>query len=411
MEHFKTVELIANLGAYAWDVSVVQRYKPFDRVTASDILDSLHIKRAYIDTGEDDDVLPATSSAEVEVSSPVRTETTTSGPGPAKDIVPDHTTTDAGAKEKKTIGAGIYHIDVSDADEDVASSAAAAGPAASSSEVAAVLVTPTAPAPSVSPTPPPKKSKMVILDGVKPAILPKLVDLSKIPCPMLLHDPRAIPPQWLDHRFPVDQGYLVPLYVAVQHRGVKLEDIDFVFGGSTLEILATKKITLQGPRDDLLYLVQKLPYPSGAGTASAGAAGKKQKVPIFMSKSSAYRQNYAEVGFQFERLVTGQPMDGRHSPNLVESMRLMKIGGFTILFSAEVEAVDPETETVVEVKAGKASKFGSKVRSWMRSVGNSQRWIGSYVGCDRSGTHNIQKHAWRDIIFGLAASSAAEHLE
>ena len=52
----------------------------------------------------------------------------------------------------------------------------------------------------------------------------------------------------------------MPLYVALQ-RGIKLEDIDFICGGSTLDILANRKIEKRNG-DDLKYLVQKLPYKS-----------------------------------------------------------------------------------------------------------------------------------------------------
>ncbi len=48
-----------------------------------------------------------------------------------------------------------------------------------------------------------------------------------------------LPPQNFPNRFPNDPGYIVPLHAALQ-RGVSLKDIDFVLGGSALDVLANR---------------------------------------------------------------------------------------------------------------------------------------------------------------------------
>ena len=62
-----------------------------------------------------------------------------------------------------------------------------------------------------------------------------------------------LPPQTYPNRFPNDPGYIVPLYVALQ-RGVALTDIDFVLGGSALDVLANRAFDSEG---GVSYLVQR----------------------------------------------------------------------------------------------------------------------------------------------------------
>ncbi len=60
-------------------------------------------------------------------------------------------------------------------------------------------------------------------------------------------------PQRYPNRFPNDHGYIVPLYVALQ-RGVSLQDIDFLLGGSALDVLASGSLTSDSA---CKYLVQR----------------------------------------------------------------------------------------------------------------------------------------------------------
>jgi hypothetical protein len=63
----------------------------------------------------------------------------------------------------------------------------------------------------------------------------------------------GLPPQELTNRFPNDPGYIVPLLEALQ-RGVSLQDIDFVLGGSALDVLANRTFD---PDGGCSYLVQR----------------------------------------------------------------------------------------------------------------------------------------------------------
>jgi len=58
-------------------------------------------------------------------------------------------------------------------------------------------------------------------------------------------DFRAMRGQPCPNSFPFNAGYLVPLYVAVC-RGLRLDAVDFLLGGSTLDVLANQRIE----RDD-----------------------------------------------------------------------------------------------------------------------------------------------------------------
>ena len=62
----------------------------------------------------------------------------------------------------------------------------------------------------------------------------------------------GLPPQELTNRFPNDPGYILPLREALQ-RGVSLKDIDFVLGGSALDVLANRTFD---PDGGCSYLVQ-----------------------------------------------------------------------------------------------------------------------------------------------------------
>jgi hypothetical protein len=92
-------------------------------------------------------------------------------------------------------------------------------------------------------------------------------------------------------------------------------------------------------------------------------------------------QNYAEPGFQFERLVTGGQLDGHHELMHHESMQLMRIGAFNVLFSADVDAVDAAGR-VVEIKSGNPRYFGSKVAATSATL--ATRGVDRLMVCGRS---------------------------
>jgi len=195
------------------------------------------------------------------------------------------------------------------------------------------------------------------------------LNLSRIHLPINLR--KNLPAQEYPNRFPNDAGYIVPLFVALQ-RGMILEEVDFVFGGSSLEFLAQRK----NPEGSAVYLTQRV-----------------QNV-ILLVKNDSYIQNYADIGFQFERLVTGANIEDKHDIIKHENLRVMQIGSFKILFSAEVDAID-EYGQCVEIKSGNPRYFGTKVMFQMISSGSN-----TLVQADKRGTTvvNIQTKSINTVI-------------
>ena len=92
---------------------------------------------------------------------------------------------------------------------------------------------------------------------------------------------------------------------------------------------------------------------------------------ILVAKKKDYIQNLADIGFQFERYVTGKSMsDTAGNPKSVEHIHTMNIGDKTVLFRAEVDAVDADG-SIVEVKASNPQYWGTKVLFQMISSGSS----------------------------------------
>ena len=92
-------------------------------------------------------------------------------------------------------------------------------------------------------------------------------------------------------------------------------------------------------------------------------------------------QDYAAPGFQFERLVTGGKLDDHHGLLHHESMQLMRIGAFNVLFAADVDAIDA-AGNVVEIKSGNPRYFGSKVTATRAKL--ATRGVDWLIVCGRS---------------------------
>ena len=150
-----------------------------------------------------------------------------------------------------------------------------------------------------------------------------------------------------DNKYPYGQIDIGCLYVAAKHRGVDLNGIHFAFGGSTLEMLATKDATLP-------YITTRIP-----GTDC-----------ILVSKRQVYTQDLSDHGFQFERLVTGKSVPDEGEVEFVEHMHLMKVGDYDVLFCAETDAI--QHESPVEIKVSNPRYWGTKVMFQMISSGSTR---------------------------------------
>ncbi|KAL9186788.1 hypothetical protein ACHAXT_010508 [Thalassiosira profunda] len=155
----------------------------------------------------------------------------------------------------------------------------------------------------------------------------------------------------IDSRFPFGEIGVASLAIAAM-RGVNLQQVDFSFGGSTLHFLASrgeKRGTTAGR-----YLACRVP-----GTNC-----------IFVSnRTRQQKESPTNIGFQFERLVTGGDMANASSMRTVEHLHTMKVGNRTVLFRAEVDALDGEGMPV-EVKVSPAT-WTTSVLLQMVSNGSS----------------------------------------
>jgi hypothetical protein len=195
----------------------------------------------------------------------------------------------------------------------------------------------------------------LIADCIKLDECPKdLVDTSRLELPIAFE---SLPPQDHENKFPYGRYDIASLYVASQHRGVNLDEVDFSFGGSTLEMLARKNAS--GP-----YMATRVPH---SGT-------------ILVVKCKDYVQNYADFGYQFERLVTGLSFSDRPGVEFVEHLHVMMVGSHRVLFRAETDALyDGEP---IEVKASKPRNWGTKVMFQMISSGSPNLCHGVKEGED-----------------------------
>ncbi|CAK9092207.1 Uncharacterized protein SCF082_LOCUS43396 [Durusdinium trenchii] len=128
-----------------------------------------------------------------------------------------------------------------------------------------------------------------------------------------------------------------------EEMGVDLDSVDFLLGGSSLNIMATKRIEAG---DKYLWLVNACTSSSAWGHT------------IIVAKSKQYQQNYGDIGFQFERLVTGERLEGPHDVRKHEHLTRRTIDSWNVLFAAEIDALD--VDGVVEVKSGNPRNFAMK---------------------------------------------------
>jgi hypothetical protein len=201
--------------------------------------------------------------------------------------------------------------------------------------------------------------------------------------PDQLVDPRSIKtpkaflslsPRELPNRFPHGKLDIVCFHVAARYRGIDFADIDFAFGGSTLEMLAT--FDANDP-----FMVTFLP-----GTKT-----------IVIVKCKDYIKNLSDIGFQFERLMTGTSMAhvGLVSSN-VEHLHVMNVGTYRVFFRAETDAM--QGEGPVEIKASNPRYWGSKVLFQMISNGSTtlchgMKGRGSLIGVELQTLEQVARTA------------------
>jgi len=164
----------------------------------------------------------------------------------------------------------------------------------------------------------------------------------------------SLPLQEYTNKYPHNQSFITPLYVSVKHKGVKIQDVDFLFGGSILEVFANKAV------------------PSGKCYVATAIPGTDI---ILVAKNDEYIQNYSDHGFQFERLVTGKKLEDRHDPSTVTHLQLMEVSGFNVLFAAEVDAMDDHGKPI-EITKSNPKWWGTRKVFQMLSNGSNTLYSG-----------------------------------
>jgi hypothetical protein len=165
--------------------------------------------------------------------------------------------------------------------------------------------------------------------------------------------------------FPSQPSYMVPLHVAVAHRHIDPQEIQFIFGGSVLHVLMDQKI-----QNEKEYHVQQIPDTN----------------IIVVQKTSSYFTNPTEPGFQFERFVLGRQTNHHHqnaeesllssaSNNMpIDHLQMVTIHGSRVLISAESDGIDADGNSV-EIKANKYPYY-DRIACQMISSGSQTLYMG-----------------------------------
>jgi hypothetical protein len=220
---------------------------------------------------------------------------------------------------------------------------------------------------------------------------------------------KNLKPQSKNNQYPYDKPFLIPLHVLVKTGRVpSIHEFDFLFGGSTLHMLATKKVDV-----DDEYYAQLVP-----GTNI-----------VVVKKHKQYRKNLADIGFQFERFVTGGTFattgDNYNNKSksksssgggglLFESahhLQAMTIGregerASRVLFAAECDGVDTDGSPV-EVKLMTLSSAHNSAQKFLKTCFQmiSSGSLSLYRGHHNKGTLTGVNVLSLSQVAGMAVSS------
>lgn len=185
-------------------------------------------------------------------------------------------------------------------------------------------------------------------DGSINNILPKLfVGLECIPLPFQF---QKLPFYRIDNSFPYGHFEMASLTVAAQRKVFAENSIDFIFSSRALEWLARKRMS-QGK-----IVVAKIPV-MGSNSTTGNAI---QNQPILITRYEDYATDYASIGHQFKRIMTGQSElfgEGNAALEFIEHLQVLKVGDFKVLCISEPDAIEKTGDHVDPIKV-KVSKVG-----------------------------------------------------
>jgi hypothetical protein len=167
---------------------------------------------------------------------------------------------------------------------------------------------------------------------------------------------RNLPPLLLENKFPYGSCEFDSLHVASTYRNVDFDTLDFVFSGSTLQMLAKKE-----EKDP--YYVTIIP-----GTNVA-----------LVAKRRDYESNFTEAAFQFERFVVGKGLPSTKEKTFTQHLHVMKVGDYKVLFQAEVDAMDDNGDPV-EVTCSNPRYWSTKKMFQLISSGSTKLCTGKRGG-------------------------------
>ena len=208
--------------------------------------------------------------------------------------------------------------------------------------------------------------KRVDTDGKPPIAVSVKKLLSLLPEPF-----GNLPRREYINKYPFKPPYVTAIHVAVRHRGVDMNDVDFIFGGSALEFLSTWS---RKDRDNVVTL-----FP---GTTSIMIAAHKE-----------YTQDSSDVGFQFERFVTSESFRGEHRSIESSHMQLMDVAGYRVLFSAQVEAMDSNNDPI-KITCSNPRYLGTRKLYQMLSSGSLTLYRGAK---DNGALANMTADSFRQV--------------
>lgn len=226
----------------------------------------------------------------------------------------------------------------------------------------------------------------VTLDAKPPQVLPVKNLNDRLPLTFATKRGRGI-----SNKFPFDGTYLPALYATVKRRSAGLQDIDFVFGGSTLHYFETHPSkSARGSSSSKAYVS---PNQRGKQYVAMLVPGSKA---VLVARCGSMNVNHTEVGYQFERFTTGGAFKDKSDFSVFEHLQVIDIGpGYRTLFSAESDAVDADGNSV-EVKSGNPRYFATKLPLQMISSGSA--WL-----------YAANKH--RDCLRSVKCSSLSEVID
>jgi hypothetical protein len=215
-------------------------------------------------------------------------------------------------------------------------------------------------------------------------------------CPLKFK--KNLKPQSKNNQYPYDKPFLIPLHVLVQTGRIpSIHEFDFLFGGSTLHMLATRKVDV-----DDEYYAQLVP-----GTNI-----------LVVKKHKHYRKNLADIGFQFERFVTGDDHGATSSFETAHHLQAMTIGdgrnkgerGSRVLFAAECDGMDADGSPV-EIKLMNISLAHNSAQKCMKTCFQmiSSGSLFLYAGHHNKGILTGVKVLSLSQVAAMAVSSSRHH--